>query len=158
MYPRWLERRENRGSTVWLVDTVNNSLMFQLKLLLCGRNEIQYWGEPWNNGKEVPRWGVADIQKMSLSTTHNLPALLYTKRRCVTNYWRPTSRQYVTTLHYTRQRTPDANKPNAITLISFTATWLKTQSREKLYKHSALCILISLHFHNTLERTGIELK
>ena len=53
---------------------------------------------------------------------HNLPALLYTKRRCVTNYWRPTSRQYVTTLHYTRQRTPDANKPNAITLISFTAT------------------------------------
>ena len=23
----------------------------------------------WNNGKEVPRWGVADIQKMSPSTT-----------------------------------------------------------------------------------------
>ena len=61
-----------------------------------------------------------------IETEHNLPALLYTKRRCVTNYWRPTSRQYVTTLHYTRQRTPDANKPNAITLISFTATWLKT--------------------------------
>ena len=25
--------------------------------------------EPWNNGKEVPRWGVAEIQKMSPSTT-----------------------------------------------------------------------------------------
>ena len=24
---------------------------------------------PWNNGKEVPRWGVAKIQKMSPSTT-----------------------------------------------------------------------------------------
>ena len=24
---------------------------------------------PWNNGKEVPRWGVAEIQKMSPSTT-----------------------------------------------------------------------------------------
>ena len=24
---------------------------------------------PWNNGKEVPRWGVAEIQKMSFSTT-----------------------------------------------------------------------------------------
>ena len=23
---------------------------------------------PWNNGKEVPRWGVAEIQKMSPST------------------------------------------------------------------------------------------
>ena len=28
-------------------------------------NEIK----AWNNGKEVPRWGVADIQKMNLSTT-----------------------------------------------------------------------------------------
>ena len=25
--------------------------------------------EAWNNGKEVPRWGVAEIQKMSPSTT-----------------------------------------------------------------------------------------
>ena len=25
--------------------------------------------EPWNNGKEVPRWGVAEIQKMSPPTT-----------------------------------------------------------------------------------------
>ena len=25
--------------------------------------------DPWNNGKEVPRWGVAGIQKMSLLTT-----------------------------------------------------------------------------------------
>ena len=24
---------------------------------------------PWNNGKEVPRWGIAEIQKMSPSTT-----------------------------------------------------------------------------------------
>ena len=24
---------------------------------------------PWKNGKEVPRWGVAEIQKMSPSTT-----------------------------------------------------------------------------------------
>ena len=24
---------------------------------------------PWNNGKEVPRWGVAEIHKMSPSTT-----------------------------------------------------------------------------------------
>ena len=24
---------------------------------------------PWNNGKEVPRWGVAEIQKMSPPTT-----------------------------------------------------------------------------------------
>ena len=24
---------------------------------------------PWNNEKEVPRWGVAEIQKMSTSTT-----------------------------------------------------------------------------------------
>ena len=24
---------------------------------------------PWNNGKEVPRWGVVEIQKMSPSTT-----------------------------------------------------------------------------------------
>ena len=31
------------------------------------------------------------------------------KRRCVTKYWRPTSRQYVVTLHCTCQRTPDAN-------------------------------------------------
>ena len=31
----------------------------------------QYVGaiEAWNNGKEVPRWGVAEIQKMSPSTT-----------------------------------------------------------------------------------------
>ena len=40
---------------------------------------------------------------------HNLPALLYTKRRCVTKNWRHTSRQYVVTLHCTRKRTPDAN-------------------------------------------------
>ena len=26
----------------------------------------------WNNGKEVPRWGVAEIQKMSPSTTNRL--------------------------------------------------------------------------------------
>ena len=26
-------------------------------------------GSSWNNGKEVPRWGVAEIQKMSPSTT-----------------------------------------------------------------------------------------
>ena len=26
-------------------------------------------GRAWNNGKEVPRWGVAEIQKMSSSTT-----------------------------------------------------------------------------------------
>ena len=26
-------------------------------------------GNPWNNGKEVPRWGVAEIQKMSPSPT-----------------------------------------------------------------------------------------
>ena len=25
--------------------------------------------DAWNNGKEVPRWGVAEIQKMSPSTT-----------------------------------------------------------------------------------------
>ena len=25
--------------------------------------------KPWENGKEVPRWGVAEIQKMSPSTT-----------------------------------------------------------------------------------------
>ena len=25
--------------------------------------------KPWNNGKKVPRWGVAEIQKMSPSTT-----------------------------------------------------------------------------------------
>ena len=25
-------------------------------------------GSSWNNGKEVPRWGVAEIQKMSPST------------------------------------------------------------------------------------------
>ena len=25
--------------------------------------------ESWNNGKEVPRWGVAEIQEMSPSTT-----------------------------------------------------------------------------------------
>ena len=31
------------------------------------RNTISH-GQ-WNNGKEVPRWGVADIQKMSPSTT-----------------------------------------------------------------------------------------
>ena len=28
-----------------------------------------YGGRAWNNGKEVPRWGVAEIQKMSPSTT-----------------------------------------------------------------------------------------
>ena len=29
--------------------------------------ETELWA--WNNGKEVPRWGVAEIQKMSPSTT-----------------------------------------------------------------------------------------
>ena len=28
-----------------------------------------YSVDPWNNGKEVPRWGVVDIQIMSPSTT-----------------------------------------------------------------------------------------
>ena len=37
-------------------------------------NTVQEWVtelrvQPWNNGKEVPRWGVAEIQKMSLLTT-----------------------------------------------------------------------------------------
>ena len=31
-------------------------------------SQLQYT-ESWNNGKEVPRWGVAEIQKMSPSTT-----------------------------------------------------------------------------------------
>ena len=29
---------------------------------------VEYHLESWNNGKEVPRWGVAEIQKMSPST------------------------------------------------------------------------------------------
>ena len=29
----------------------------------------QSWSDAWNNGKEVPIWGVAEIQKMSPSTT-----------------------------------------------------------------------------------------
>ena len=32
----------------------------------------------WNNGKEVPRWGVAEIQKMSPSTTDQSPS-----RNCI---------------------------------------------------------------------------
>ena len=32
--------------------------------------------DPWNNGKEVPRWGVAEIQKMSPSTTHQVGIIL----------------------------------------------------------------------------------
>ena len=28
-----------------------------------------FMAKPWNNGKEVPRLGVAEIQKMSPSTT-----------------------------------------------------------------------------------------
>ena len=31
-------------------------------------SQLQYT-KSWNNGKEVPRWGVAEIQKMSPSTT-----------------------------------------------------------------------------------------
>ena len=31
-------------------------------------SQLQYT-ESWNNGKEVPRWGVAEIQKMNPSTT-----------------------------------------------------------------------------------------
>ena len=30
---------------------------------------ISIRAEAWNNGKEVPRWGVAEIQKMSPSKT-----------------------------------------------------------------------------------------
>ena len=40
----------------------------KLNLLLAVlTEEKECW--PWNNGKEVPRWGVAEIQKMSPSTT-----------------------------------------------------------------------------------------
>ena len=31
---------------------------------------------PWNNGKEVPRWGVAEIKKMSPSTTGRCYSLM----------------------------------------------------------------------------------
>ena len=31
-------------------------------------NVFQLEVKTWNNGKEVPRWGVAEIQKMSPST------------------------------------------------------------------------------------------
>ena len=41
--------------------------------VLCSTMSVQLpWQcvlDPWNNGKEVPRWGVAEIQKMSPSTT-----------------------------------------------------------------------------------------
>ena len=33
-------------------------------------SELVNWS--WNNGKEVPRWGVAEIQKMSPSTTGHI--------------------------------------------------------------------------------------
>ena len=38
----------------WMLEMYNN----KVKVL-----------ESWNNGKEVPRWGVAEIHKMSPSTT-----------------------------------------------------------------------------------------
>ena len=37
----------------------------------------------WNNGKEVPRWGVAEIQKMSPSTTDQSPSRNCISRRGV---------------------------------------------------------------------------
>ena len=33
------------------------------------RGDLYQGSQAWNNGKEVPRWGVAEIQKMSPSTT-----------------------------------------------------------------------------------------
>ena len=40
-------------------------------MVLAAHTELEFYydSEAWNNGKEVPRWGVAEIQKMSLSTT-----------------------------------------------------------------------------------------
>ena len=43
-------------------DDVNNDWNLEL-------NVVAEDAEAWNNGKEVPRWGVAEIQKMSPSTT-----------------------------------------------------------------------------------------
>ena len=37
---------------------------------------------PWNNGKEVPRWGVTEIQKMSPSTTGRCYCCHY-----LSSYW-----------------------------------------------------------------------
>ena len=36
---------------------------------ICHRVQVTPVWVPWNNGKEVPRWGVAEIQKMSPPTT-----------------------------------------------------------------------------------------
>ena len=64
--------------------TIASSREFLLLLLLTGpfrKHHLHtdiYWPHrlaeheaicPWKNGKEVPRWGVAEIQKMSPSTT-----------------------------------------------------------------------------------------
>ena len=90
------------ASMVLIVATLPLSLMFTVKVaqvgLLCVTQPLSsgtvwvvmmYVSNPawrvvgtWNNGKEVPRWGVAKIQKMSPSTTGRCYCCHY-----LSSYW-----------------------------------------------------------------------
>ena len=60
----------------------------------------------WNNGKEVPRWGVAETQKMSPSTTgicsRHAAAVLSNKGVGTADQWKrgTVTRQPITRIYY----------------------------------------------------------
>ena len=46
--------------------------------------DLGWWLSTWNNGREVPRFGVAEIQKMSTSTT---AAVILSNKGVVLEFW-----------------------------------------------------------------------
>ena len=61
--------------------------------------KLSYLFRAWNNGKEVPRWGVAEIQKTSPSTTgrcsrHAAAMLSADQLECGMATWHPITRSY----------------------------------------------------------------
>ena len=79
-------------------------LIFALDVLHLNILHFALWA--WNNGKEVPRWGVAEIQKMSPSTTgrcsRHAAAVLSNKGVGSANQWErcTATRQPITRTYY----------------------------------------------------------
>ena len=61
---RWIKYSRGSASATCSIDKLTDILRRAADPLL---EQLEL--EAWNNGKEVPRWGVAEIQKMSPSTT-----------------------------------------------------------------------------------------
>ena len=67
MYGTLFNLTSNNIEIINLHVQLNNSIIGAAAALHSEVTEREI--KPWNNGKEVPRWGVAEIQKMSPSTT-----------------------------------------------------------------------------------------